>query len=495
MRPCRLSSALAVSLAAGVLAALPGVAHAQLKSVALLGCGGPQGDAGATAIEGALGTKYGVISTALYTSTYKSLGLKATDFAQVAAALGATALVYGEVEKSGSNWLLDVTVYDGADGKVLTHVDELLDGPMVGPATQARLTVDLPPAIDRARGAGGAAVATTPPAGAAVAATPPAGAPTGESDNPLSGTTTGATATTPVPTEAAAPSATPTPAASGTGVDNPDESSLGETTFLNSDNGEAETSSSGSNGGKVTGLDLGVGLSFLGRQFHFAATTATQGYDGPPVPGARLDLAAYPVALAGGTGALAGLGVGFVLDRALFISSAPQNMPSSKLSTTEQELGVDLRYRKQVGDPETGPTLRFRVGYGAKQFTVDHSSGTVLLPDVSYKYLAVGAGIAVPLGSPVWSLIGDVTYLPILSTGPLGDSASYGGGGKNGVDVQVGVAWQPRPWLVLQASGRYMGVFLSFDGQGTLTQTAGKQTVSGATDQYYGGFLTASYIY
>jgi hypothetical protein len=218
------------------------------------------------------------------------------------------------------------------------------------------------------------------------------------------------------------------------------------------------------------------------------------GYKGSLVPSILVTGELYPLALGGGRGLLAGLGVGFVFDRVLSIKS---KLGMTEYDTAQMRYGGGLRWRINLGDKPTSPTVKLIAGINRLHFTIAHGTDSIDLPDVAYTYIDAGGAVRVPLGTPMVALYADVRYLQVLDSGEISEIKAYGGGSVLGLDAEAGLALTFARFAV-KVGAHYERIAFSFDGTGALTERDGNirnQDVGGALDQYFSGYVTAGYLF
>ena len=274
-------------------------------------------------------------------------------------------------------------------------------------------------------------------------------------------------------------------------------------------------------------------------------------------PGIRIDLTGYPLAFLP-YNALRGLGIGATLDYMFWppsrvCTSADKCGPD--LATTEFRLEAGLRWHWNILNRRNMPSLLVNLQYGHHYFAIskvakkydpftDPTPGgnnmTVTpdgldsngLPDIRYQYINIGVGARVPYFVNDRIFIGgviDFNYHAVLSYGELESkfvdtstvATLYQGGGygpvSGGYGFRVGLTVaEVVPWknLTLRLSGFYevfaMGFQLGSQSapqyqlpptddtqgrQGRAIDDAARYIARGATDQYFGGVVTAGYQY
>lgn len=184
-----------------------------------------------------------------------------------------------------------------------------------------------------------------------------------------------------------------------------------------------------------------VAMEVGGRRFAYndALTSNLRGYQVAGVPLASVAVQLFP--FGGKKGALRDVGFDVSYQRALYLSSAtPEGMNvDSTWSRLEAVALWRLRARKT-----TGPLVTLGGGFGLHDFTFDEGTGIDdELPNVSYSYLRVGAGLIFPSGR--WSFGVDAAWMPVLGGGDLMER--FPQATAQGVDVRaIAVIKLARQW-------------------------------------------------
>lgn len=249
-------------------------------------------------------------------------------------------------------------------------------------------------------------------------------------------------------------------------------------------------------------LELGAGVSVISRDLSFshqaslAMSERPLGYDGSPVGGLYLAGELYPAALAGraGDGALGNLGVAFAFDRAMSVTSRHDDGAMEReFDTSQVRMGVGVRYRVMLGNT----AVKAAAGYNKLSHDIDTGGAALALPNVSYSYLDLGAGVRHPLTDRV-AVTGDARYLNVLGAGAIVEADAYGAATVNGVDLDAGLQWRATDRISVRGGVRYLRMGFSFEGTGAMsTDLDGDpdQDVGGASDVYLGGYLLAGVAY
>jgi hypothetical protein len=220
------------------------------------------------------------------------------------------------------------------------------------------------------------------------------------------------------------------------------------------------------------------------------------GYSGSLVPAVFVNGELYPFAFGGKEGGLAGLGVAAYFERALVIKS---KLMDTEYDTTQTRFGGGVRYRINFGSSATSPTLKVLLGINHEDFSIDRGTADLGFPNVGYTYVDIGASGRIPLGSPKLALLLDARYLQVLDAGEITSTNFYGSGGVIGFDALAGVEYLFSKRGIFRVTGHYQRFAYSFDGNGRLSNNRDgdptTQDVGGATDQFFGVFALAGYLF
>jgi hypothetical protein len=263
---------------------------------------------------------------------------------------------------------------------------------------------------------------------------------------------------------------------------------------------------SGPTSPRTTPVLVHAGLSVTGRKlsFRYAGDEANRplGYKGSPVPGIYAEGELYPLAFGGKRGALANIGIGFMIDRVLRLSSAVADGMggTAQLATTQARYGGSLLYRWNFGSGPDGISVTPSLGYSKLAFLIDKAAapdGVVVdVPNVSYTFAEVGAAIRVPIAGPVAGIL-EAKFLAVLDTGEIQQPTQYGAATVTGVDADGGLEMRFGQHFLARAGARLLLMGYDFKGTGEMADrdANGEIDVGGAADRYLGGYMTAGYIF
>jgi hypothetical protein len=246
-------------------------------------------------------------------------------------------------------------------------------------------------------------------------------------------------------------------------------------------------------------LSLSAGMSFTARRLGFVVSPDLQdippGYKGAMVPGIHVAGDVYPMQLAGRSGLAARFGVGFMFDRVLRLVSTVQGLDGPEaLTTTQQKYGIDVRYRHGFGKLTAIGSL----GYSSLQFDIDKAAASVEVdvPNVHYRSIDPGLAARYQVTGKL-AAIGAIRMMALLATGEIQKGEQYGVATVLGIDGDLGLEFAVTPKILVRAAGHYQRIGYTFQNKGDLTDRDddGNADVGGAADTYFGGLVTAGYVF
>lgn len=291
-----------------------------------------------------------------------------------------------------------------------------------------------------------------------------------------------------------------------------DDSSDDSDSSSDSDDGDSDSSIEGSADSltarqttpRTTPLLLSAGVSFVGRNLTFAYDgvegMAPPGFSGSLVPGAYVVGELYPAAFGGERGGVADLGIGFVVDRAIGLTTGALDDAGNvtDVDTSMWRYGVNARYRHNFDDEPNGVSVQAVLGFTSSGFSINKGQAPngIDVPNVGYRTVDIGGGGRLPLVGKL-SFLGEAKVLAPLDAGPIQRTSQYGPATVFGVDAEAGFELQITRSFLARAGARLMLVKLTFDGDGSLDDRDGDgtQDVASASDRYLGGFVTGGYAF
>ncbi|MEM9492979.1 MAG: hypothetical protein AAGC55_27770, partial [Myxococcota bacterium] len=221
-------------------------------------------------------------------------------------------------------------------------------------------------------------------------------------------------------------------------------------------------------------------------------------YSGIPAPAARVRAELYPFALAGAGGPLSKLGAAVVFERVVYINSNVEGS-AIDIETTHQRLGLGVHYRIDLGSSPRSPAISVGFGYDQLTFALDRQQlmDDVIdfdLPDVDYLAFYPTVAMRLPLGRRL-AIFAHGAYMFISDAGAIENEDAYGSASASGFEGEAGVQMWITSRLQLRLGAQYRQIGFTFDGEGVLRDRNGdgQNDVVGATDLYYGGYLTAGF--
>jgi hypothetical protein len=275
---------------------------------------------------------------------------------------------------------------------------------------------------------------------------------------------------------------------------------------------EADVEPSGGRDLSIAGraVDAVVGMSFTRRQLQFSyagdLAKPPPGYrQTVPVAGAILDVTIYPLAFGKTKGIMRGIGLGVLYDQVLIINSQKKysdeqgNQRIANLDTKESRWAVGPVFRYPMGKLVVGGSLT----YGKQKFTVAQTlpnNTPTDIPNVEYTMITPTAFVKYPVISKL-ILNADASFHGITNTGQIQASGmtGYGASTVTGYEVEGGADYMVTKNIFARASLRFESISFKFKGDPTsqtnLRDADPEQDVMGAKDTYFGGMITAGYVY
>ena len=261
-------------------------------------------------------------------------------------------------------------------------------------------------------------------------------------------------------------------------------------------------------GANRAAIRVDFGPSMVARSLSFNSNPIAnppRGYSNSPVPGARIAMEFYPLALRNRLGAGAGLGFGLDYDRTLSLSVRVPQTDGSVISlpTTQSRLFADLRYRFVFGNRATSPSLTVIAGYGQRDFAVDRlplsASGIVLdMPDVGYRMFAPGLNARFPVASTV-ALGVQARGLLVFDAGAIQTKQEYGQATITGVEANAFIDILLGERFAIKVAGDFALLGYSFTGNGEQSNNRdmdpATKDVGGASDRYIGASVTMAVLF
>jgi hypothetical protein len=200
----------------------------------------------------------------------------------------------------------------------------------------------------------------------------------------------------------------------------------------------------------------------------------------------------YPLALAGSSGGLAGLGLAGAYNKTFGLSIKIPNQ-AARAPIDQAHYAVGARYRSRIGAASAVVGV---VDYVRRHYIADRSKLMALVldaPDVDYTAVAPGVAAHTPV-TPSITLFGVLDGMLILDTGSIQKTASYGSASVYGADVLGGLDIALAKQIGLRVALEYSQINFSFNGKGmmsTLRDTdSSTQGLMGATDRSIGATVT-----
>jgi len=449
-RHCALGLA-AILAAAFASSAQAKKTKAEVRPVAVLAFSGQ----GAGAIRGevisAISDKegYEVVSSKELTQAIRKVKRmsKAADYQRVATDLHAVAFVQGHVSKERRQWIVSLTLRNGADGEVLNHASwssrtiSALN-PRVRrnfwPEFGEELEAATPPFTGKPLrpGSNKAPIAKETTKPKEVEAQPKPKVETKPKVEAKAKETSKTKQVAPAETEAA-----PMPPADEVAEGAPAEpkvDSYGDDTEVPPSDNPSEAPDKDALTESIVRLDAEIGILgfFRWLRYQERAAGALPRYTIGPGPGVYLNVDVYPGAILGEQGVPANLGLNLEYERGLFIESGT-TADGVAFDTSYDAFAFGLRYRFAFDAWEVIPLA----GLFIQRFSVEDAGETPSnVPAVSYQGMRLGVGARVAV-APKIAVTADAAYRFVFSEGPIGEDAYFPRASAWGLDLGLGGAY------------------------------------------------------
>ena len=260
-------------------------------------------------------------------------------------------------------------------------------------------------------------------------------------------------------------------------------------------------------------IDVTLGASFTSRNLNFSTASSVSPLQAPPsynqnipVAGVELDVTGYPLAY-GHTrhDLLSNLGLEILYDKVLHINSQElYGMPGmqnvANLSTSEERLGLFAVFRYPVM-----PALLVggKLGYVSQRFDIEQTlpDGTATnVPNVAYAIVPLTAWARYTI-MPKLTAGADLSFLAVTAggsgTADVGGVNYYKINGMSGFEVAATAEYDITARLFARAVVRYESIGMSFgnNAKSDVGNTTNMQTVSGASDGYFGFGVLGGFLF
>lgn len=261
-------------------------------------------------------------------------------------------------------------------------------------------------------------------------------------------------------------------------------------------------------------VDVSAGMSFTMRRLRYTAggiqapATPPRSYDSVPVAGIAIDGEGYPLAFGHKSqGVLTNIGLTASFDRTFSIRTRLRYSDpgtgaqrEKELQSTYQRFMLGGIYRHNLGSPSSPLIVTGSFRFGSQSFSVDNGGidkKIVDIPAVSYTIFEPSAGIKYALGRKM-NVGAEVGALLMTGTGDIQEMDQYGAATVTGFEGEAFFDYLITDKVFARAAFRAETIGFSFKGYGTLSNNRDgdpEQDVTAARDSYYGGAITAGYLF
>jgi len=237
-------------------------------------------------------------------------------------------------------------------------------------------------------------------------------------------------------------------------------------------------------------VDAALGVSFTARRMAFTydpnMTSQPAGYKGIPAPGVFIDATVYPLSVGHKRkDILRHVGGTLMFDRVVGLNSKNPN-DGTKLSTTEQRIAIGGAFRYPLGSGAKAPVVGAALRLGNQKFSI---SGMAVIPNVSYTMIDATAFFSYPL-NPQMVLNFSLAGLLPFGAGDIALLANYGRATLTGFEGSGGLDYMLMKNIFVRGEVRAETIGYAFKKEGMKSRG-----VSGARDSYFGGALTAGFLF
>jgi hypothetical protein len=259
-------------------------------------------------------------------------------------------------------------------------------------------------------------------------------------------------------------------------------------------------------------IDVAGGMSFTMRRLRFTTKGLTasdkppRSYDSVPVAGINIDAEGYPLAFGHkNKGVLTNIGLAASFDRTFSIRTRLRytdagQMREKELQSTYLRFMLGAIYRHNLGSPSSPLVVTGAFRFGSQSFTIDRgglSAATVDVPAVKYTIFEPSVGIKYGLGKKI-TLGAELGALLMTGTGDIQEMDQYGAATVTAFEGEAFFDYLITSKVFARASFRAETIGFKFKGYGmlsTMRDADPDQDVTAARDTYFGGSLTAGYLF
>ncbi len=261
-------------------------------------------------------------------------------------------------------------------------------------------------------------------------------------------------------------------------------------------------------------IDVAAGMSFTMRRLRYTAggiqapATPPRSYDSVPVAGINFDAEGYPLAFGHkNRGVLTNIGLTASFDRTFSIRTRLRYSDpgtgaqrEKELQSTYQRFMLGGIYRHNLGSPSSPLVVTGSFRFGSQSFSVDNGGldqKIVDIPAVSYTIFEPSAGIKYALGRKM-NVGAEVGALLMTGTGDIQEMDQYGAATVTAFEGEAFFDYLVTDKIFARAAFRAESIGFKFKGYGMLSNNRdgdAEQDVTAARDSYYGGAITAGYLF
>ncbi|MCA9668429.1 MAG: hypothetical protein KC503_22715, partial [Myxococcales bacterium] len=244
----------------------------------------------------------------------------------------------------------------------------------------------------------------------------------------------------------------------------------------------------------VVAISLSLGMSTRRLALERRAPAANGRYEGSPFPEMRAAIVAFPLALATKS---FWRNVGISLSYSQDVSASSKlSSAAEDLETSSRELLLDLVLRWRFGGERFPLQFKANVGWGLRDFSIGENNALMTL---NYRFVRFGAGVQVPLGTPLLALGFSADVRALYS---VGDEALAALGTRNGgafaFAVRPGISGRTKLGIFYFATFellRFTATFQGLEAGAARQGSADSEDVTNSTDQFLRFWVGGGYAF
>ena len=153
-----------------------------------------------------------------------------------------------------------------------------------------------------------------------------------------------------------------------------------------------------------------------------------------------------------------------------------------------------MQFRYPFNKTASSPVIGARVRYGRQAFKIQApANGLPPVPNVNYTLIDPGLFFKMPIGDKLVLNV-QASFLAVTNTGQMQNTMQgYGSAKVTGFEGSAGMDYQLTRLIFLRGNLGFETIGFQFNDQNAARRDGGK--VKGARDSYFGGAVTAGYLF